>query len=817
MPDSLLESLQQSLGSAYSIERELGGGGMARVFVAEETRFRRRVAIKVLSPELAHGLSVERFEREIALAAALQQAHIVPVITAGVVDGLPMYIMPYIDGESLRARMNKGPVPFDEATTILADVARALAYAHAQGVVHRDIKPENVLLSSGSAVVTDFGIAKAVSVSRTQAPGGTLTVVGTSLGTPAYMAPEQAVGDEVDARADIYAWGVMAYELLAGRHPFAGRTTAQQLIAAQIAEPPQPLRSTPGVRDTVPARVAALVERTLAKRPDERPSSATELVRALEDRHSVESHAIVSRAATRGIMRDARVWSITAIALVLLAGGTLWQLRRHASANAIAGRTADASTISTLAVLPFVNIGGDPKDEYFSDGMTDELAHSLETLPGLKLAGRTSSYAFRGRNVPAAQIGRTLDVAGLVEGTVQRAGNRLRVSAQLTSAIDGKVRWSDTYERPAGDVFTVQDELTSAIVAALAPALRGERAENVASESRGTTNAAAYDLYLRGQYFWSKRGAGNLARAADYFLKAVAADPRFARAQAGLSMTYGVLPFYVDDPADSFPELALRYAGQAISLDSTLTDAHTAMANALSDNGRYVDAEVEYDRTLALAPGNATAHQWHGDNLLALGKGSEAVAEMRKAVELDPLSVPAHTDLGVALFDTRDFRGAIPVARRALQLGGDYVNGLIGASYLFAGEPDSALAFGLRGARITPDDPQTRLQLPLIYAANGRRDLIAQLRARARRDPTSARAGLLTAMIALAEGDRTPMLRVLQTPAGRRAWWFAYYSLGCAPVLDPLANDPEYHALLQQQHVARCSGSSPWPVKATPP
>lgn len=810
MPDPLLEQLQQSLGSAYTIERELGGGGMARVFVAEETRFRRRVAIKVLSPELTHGLSVERFEREIALAAALQQAHIVPVITAGEVDGLPWYSMPYIDGESLRARMRRGPVPLDEATTILADVARALAYAHAQGVVHRDIKPENVLLSGGSAVVTDFGIAKAVSASRTQAPGGTLTVVGTSLGTPAYMAPEQAVGDDVDSRADIYAWGLIAYELLAGRHPFAGRTTAQQLIAAQITESPPSLRS---VCNSVPARMAALVERTLAKRPDERPSSATELVRALEDRQSNESGEVAAPRATSSMMRNSRGWSIAAIVAVLLAGGTLWQLRRHASSTVVSAQTSDAGTISTLAVLPFVNIGGDPKDEYFSDGMTDELAHSLETLPGLKLAGRTSSYAFKGRNVSATQIGRTLDVAGLVEGTVQRSGDRLRVSAQLTSATDGKVRWSNTYERPAGDVFTVQDELTSAIVAALAPALRGGRAGSVASESRGTSNAAAYDLYLRGQYFWSRRGPENLARAADYFRRAIASDPRFARAHAGLSMTYGVMPFYAADPADSLPSLALQYAIQAISLDSTLADAHAAMANALSDNGRYTDAEAEHERTLALEPGNATAHQWHGDNLLALGKGGEAVAEMRKAVELDPASISAHADLGIALFDTRDFRGSITAARQAVELGAAYANGLAGASYLFAGQPDSALALGERAARTSPDDPQTRLQLALIYAANGRRDLIAHLRADLERDPGSVRSELLAAVIALADGDHVPLLRVLETPGGRRVWWFTYYSLGCSPVLDPLANEPAYQVLLQQQHVARCSGSSPWPIK----
>ena len=779
---------------------------MSRIFLAEETRFHRRVVIKLLSPELAHGLSVERFEREIALAAALQQAHIVPVITAGNVAGLPWYTMPYVDGESLRARMNRGPILFDEATRVLADTARALAYAHDHGVVHRDIKPENVLLSGGSAMVADFGIAKAVSASRTQAPGVTLTAVGMSLGTPAYMAPEQASGDDVDARADLYAWGMIAYELLAGRHPFAGRTNAQQLIAAQIAEMPAPLLS---VCPALPPRLAAVIDRTLAKRPAERPSSASEIIRALDDRGPTDAHDHATAHAPSRFNVRVRAWGLAAVVVVLLGAGAMWLRLTHAASGAAVAANSAGGRISTLAVLPFVNIGADSKDEYFSDGMTDELAHALETLPGLKLAGRSSSYAFKGKNVSATQIGKTLDVAGLVEGTVQRSGNRLRVSAQLTSATDGKVRWSNTYERPAGDVFTVQDELTSAIVAALAPALRGERAATVASESRGTSNAAAYDLYLRGHYFWSRRGLENLVRAADYFRKAIATDPQFARAQAGLSMTYGVLPFYTDDPADSFPALALRYASQAISLDSTLTDAHIAMANALSDNGRYADAEAEYDRAFALEPANATAHQWHGDNLLALGKGDDAVAEMRKAVELDPLSVPAHTDLAVALFDTRDFRAAIPVARRALELGGDYVNGLVGAAYLFAGEPDSALVFGERGARLTPNDPQTRLQLPLIYEANGRRDLIAQMRADLKRDPASARSELLAAMIALAEGDHAPMLRVLGTPAGRRAWWFAYYSLGCAPVLDPIANDPAYRALLEQQHVARCAGTSP--------
>ena len=288
LTDTLRQDIQAALTGRYEIEREVGGGGMSRVFVAEETRFRRRVVIKVLAPELAAGLSVERFEREIALAATLQQANIVALVTAGDVNGLPWYAMPYVDGESLRARIGRGAVPVAESVAVLRDVARALAYAHARGIVHRDIKPENVLLSSGTAMVTDFGIAKAISRSRTEGAvdrpaAETLTQFGTSLGTPAYMAPEQAAADPAtDHRADLYAWGVLAYELLAGQHPFAGKTTPQQLLAAHMSEVPRALASTGPLGSGVPPALGALVMRCLAKDPGERPASAAELLEVLD-------------------------------------------------------------------------------------------------------------------------------------------------------------------------------------------------------------------------------------------------------------------------------------------------------------------------------------------------------------------------------------------------------------------------------------------------------------------------------------------------------------------------------------------------------
>jgi serine/threonine-protein kinase len=277
---NLRARLEAALGTIYVIDRELGGGGMSRVFVAQEVALGRDVVVKIVAPELREELSAERFAREVQLAARLQQANIVPVLNAGDADGMAYYTMPYVDGQSLRARIARGPLPLGEALDVLRDVARALAYAHAQGIVHRDIKPENVLLSSGTAVVTDFGIAKALSASRTTVDGAraratALTQAGTSLGTPAYMAPEQALGEEVDARTDLYAWGVIAYELLAGAHPFAGHATAQRLVAAHLSEMPAPLPT------DVPTAVAELVMQCLAKDPAARPAGATELLARL--------------------------------------------------------------------------------------------------------------------------------------------------------------------------------------------------------------------------------------------------------------------------------------------------------------------------------------------------------------------------------------------------------------------------------------------------------------------------------------------------------------------------------------------------------
>jgi serine/threonine-protein kinase len=388
LSDQIRQTLQSALGAAYTLERELGGGGMSRVFVADEEALGRKVVVKVVAPELAEGMSAERFAREVKVAARLQHANIVPVLSAGATGGLPYYTMPFVDGLSLRARIQQGPVPVSEAVSILRDLARALAYAHAQGIVHRDIKPENILLSGGAAVVTDFGIAKALSASRTQADatiGATqgLTQVGTSIGTPAYMAPEQAVGDpSTDHRADVYSWGVVAWELLAGAHPFADRLTPHALVAAHVRDVPPMLVER---RGDVPPALGALVMRCLEKDPARRPASASELLESLD---AVSTPAVPPTTVTRSSHR----WPFAAAVVLVVVALGAWLVGRTRT-DAATASAAPTSSAKSLAVLPFASVGGDTANAYFAEGIADELTTALARIPGLRLAGRSSPRA----------------------------------------------------------------------------------------------------------------------------------------------------------------------------------------------------------------------------------------------------------------------------------------------------------------------------------------------------------------------------------------------------------------------------------------
>jgi serine/threonine-protein kinase len=768
---------------------------MSRVFLANEVALDRKVAVKVLMPELAAGVSAERFQREIKLAAQLQHPNIVPVLATGIAAGLPYYTMPFVDGLSLRARLDRNPgMPIVEAVAIMKDMARALAYAHDHGVVHRDIKPENVLLADEAAVVTDFGIAKALSASRTAAPGGTLTQVGTSLGTPAYMSPEQAAGDpDTDHRADIYAFGCVAYEMLAGRPPFAYKQP-HQLFAAHMKEPPPPLKAK---RADCPPELAQLVMKCLEKEPDNRPQSARDLL------HLLDAGATRSAPQRTGLKLSNRkefiVSAVAAAVIAIIAAGLAYAKR-------------DTVDIRSLAVLPFVNVGGDTANAYFAEGMADELTTELSKVPGLTLASRSAAFRFRGQNVDVRAVGRELGVGAILEGTVRRAGDRLRLTAQLSNATTGKLIWTDSYEQQVRDVFAVQDSVTGAIVDALKVKLGGEGARatvGITPASQGTKNLEAYDLYLRGRYLWARRGTESLKKAIGLFQQAIEKDPQFARAHAGLAMALSVLPMYTPLRSDSIAPAGLAAGRRAIALDPNLSDAHLGYANMLIYEYKWAEAEEHFKRALQLDPANATAHQWYGDYLYIIGRAGEAIPELRRAADLDPLSAVINNDFGFALSVDGRYQEAIAAEERALELDSTFVFALdnMGIALLEWGKTDSAIVVlekrDLKQA-IASEAPSLRIR---AYMKANRRD-------DAKRVLDSARVLLLAMpegvdlLFGLAHasfGNADSAFYWLNKGVERHEAWIFVISLPCQPQLSGWRSDPRFDQLLKKLGVSKCN------------
>ena len=666
MTPDLRDQLQHTLGASYTLERELGGGGMSRVFVAEDTALGRSVVVKVLPPEMASGVSIERFKREITLAARLQHPHIVPLLSAGEAGGLPYFTMPFVEGESLRARLVRGEeIPLKAAVHLLREVASALAYAHRKGVIHRDIKPENVLITEQHAMVTDFGVAKAISAA-TQADRDGLTSVGVALGTPAYMAPEQVAGDpDTDHRADIYAFGVIAYELLAGRAPFAGRP-AQALMAAHVLETPEAISNR---RAGVPAELSALVMRCLEKSPDNRPQSAEDILRRLDD-----------VPATHREQKDAR---------------------------------------PSIAVLPMVNTSGDPENEHFSDGLTDELIGVFSKVDGITVTGRTSTFALKGKGLSVRAITDLLHVEHVLEGSVRRAGDRLKVRVQLVNA-DGSVIWSESYDRRLEDVFAVQEEIAQAVVRALEVKLVAARGPLVRPATKDLT---AYDLFLKGRYVRRGMAPDQMRLAIQYFEQAVARDPSYARAYAWLSDTHWLQIVLASRPTSEEVPLAREYATAALALDSSLAEAYWAMAQLLAgfDWDRPA-AERAFKRAIVLDPGFEEARHLYGIFLFHWSRIDEAEAELTRTLEIDPLLAAAHHTFGRLHLSMRRPDQAITHLREALTLEPMFslVHSQLGHAYLQKGMSAEAITEFEAGARI--GSPSDKAHLAYGYARVGRHE-----------------------------------------------------------------------------------------------
>jgi serine/threonine-protein kinase len=788
--------LQTVLGDAYTIERELGGGGMSHVFLATERRLDRQVVIKLLPPDVAGGVSLDRFNREIQLVARLQNPHIVPVITAGEADGVPFFTMPFVEGRSLRDTLASGTrISITEGANILRDVATALAYAHERGIVHRDIKPDNVLLSGGAAVVTDFGVAKAISTARAGgAPGGSLTQIGFSLGTPLYMAPEQAAADpSTDHRADIYSFGIMAYELFAGTPPFAGRSPAA-LLAAQMTETP-PLLSV--ARPDAPVPLVELVRRCLEKDPAKRPQTAAEVVQGLDQ--ALVSSGQLALGAGAPVMapvpatnRNVRALAFGAMFVIAATAGLL--ISRRGGRDA----TSAADVPRSVAVLPLENVGGSDSDRYFSEGITDELTGALGKVPGLRVASRTSVFALRSKGMDAQQIAKTLKVSSLLEGTIRRSGERLRVTAQLTNASDGLALWSDTYERQMKDVFQVQDDIASSIAGALrvalAPAPNGKTGLPAGTAPAGTEDLAAYDLYLRGRYFWHQRGNDALHRAAEYFGQAIDRDPTFARAYAGLADALGLLPIYGTTPADSAFPLARRAAEKALALDSSLAEAHTTLGLILKSTGEWEPAAMELRRGIALDTTYATAHQWYAEVLIITGRVREAVTELERARELEPLSPVINAELGYALGLAGRYQDGMLAGQRAVELDSTLWTGhaFLAFTRLFAGDYPAAVTGFRRAVRLGQGLDPLVGALAFSLAKTGQADSARSVLSPAERR-ANGRGGspVALAMGYAGLGDRDAALTWLERGAREKDPWLYAMSIN-APIFDSIREDPRF-------------------------
>lgn len=461
MTAELLAHLREALGAQLEVERELGGGGMSRVFVAEERALGRRVVVKVLPPELSSEVSAERFRREIQVAARLQHPHIVPLLSAGEAAGVLYYTMPYMEGESLRVRLSRdGALGIPEAVRCLREVFDALACAHAHGVIHRDIKPENILLSQGHALVTDFGVSKAIAAATHLER---VTGSGLALGTPSYMAPEQAAADpNTDHRADIYAAGVVGYELLTGGPPFVGMPP-QAILAAHATTLPENVSVR---RRAVPRELALTVMRCLEKHPADRPQSAVEALAALDAVPVSGAHGRKTGGQPLWRRRKSLMLALAAAGVLLIAAVALLQNARRGLPGAERG-SGIAADGQSLAVLPFRNLSGDSENEYFADGMTEELIGALTRVEGLHVAPRSSAFAFKNTNATPADVRDRLRVSSILEGSIQKSGTRLRVNVQLVDAASERNLWSETYDRQLADVFAVQDEIARSIVAAL--------------------------------------------------------------------------------------------------------------------------------------------------------------------------------------------------------------------------------------------------------------------------------------------------------------------------------------------------------------
>lgn len=790
VPDSPtnFEQLKAVLADRYHIERELGEGGMATVYLAVDLRHNRKVALKVLKPELAAALGAERFLKEIEVTANLQHPHILPLYDSGSAAGALFYVMPFVQGESLRDRLAREKMlTIDETIRIVRQVAGALDFAHRQGIIHRDIKPENILLHEDDALLADFGIAIGVS----QANGGRLTGTGLSIGTLQYMSPEQATGErDLDARSDIYALGAVTYEMLAGEPPISA-ATPRAMIAKLATERPTSLRV---VRDVVPPALDDAVMRALAKAPTDRFSSAREFADAL----TVESIPPTTTREAATARRNRMVAFGILAGSVAVAVAWAGFFRHSSSVTADAPATAG---IRSIAVLPLDNYSGDSTQDYFAEGMTDELTTALATISRLRVTSRGSAMQFQGKGrPPTPEIAKTLNVDAVLEGSVTRAGDRVRVTAQLIDARADRHLWAQTFERKSSDVLGLEADLATAIAREINVSLTESEQSRLATAP--TVNPEGHDAYLKGRYFFNRPSDQNLKKAIAQFEEAARLSPKLAAAYSGLSDAYlwaGYNEGFLT--ASQARPKARQAAEMAVQLDGSSAEAHTSLAVfKLFYEFDWKGSEAEFRRAIALNPNYAFAHDQFAMALAFTGRFDESVAESKRAAELDPLSPQVLIDATMAPMFRKNAAAAKALAVKAGELDPSYFFPVMMEGWidLEIRKFSESIPF-LKKATTMDAPPFVTAYLAYAYGASGdRASAMAQLEALKKMSQGGQVLPFNLALFYLGIGDHARALdnleRALAADSQMMAW------LGRDAVFDSVRSEPRFVALMKKLH-----------------
>jgi serine/threonine protein kinase/Tfp pilus assembly protein PilF len=753
----------------YEIRSQLGEGGMGEVYLAQDTRLDRKVALKILPPKLAEDKDrMSRFVREAKFASALNHPNIITIHEIGEIDGLHFIATEYIEGETLKTQLKRESLSLKSILEIALQVASALDAAHRAGIVHRDIKPDNIMVRyDGIVKVLDFGLVKltAMDSSEVDREGETKmqvkTSVGVIMGTVAYMSPEQARGQETDARTDIWSFGCVLYEMLTHQQPFQGETMTDVLANIIHREPDSILAHR---RDT-PAELERIIARTVRKDKVERYQSAKELfndLQQLQTRLLVEAEIIRSGEGERMAQIQASPF------------------------------------LNSIAVLPFANLSAEKDNEYFSEGLTEEIIMNLSKLQMLKVIARGSIMRYVKEGKTHKQTAGDLGVQYLLEGSVRRQGRDLRITAQLIDALRDVYVWAETYRGTMADIFDIQEKVAAEIVQALQLRLSPDERQNL--KKRFTENTGAYQLYLQGRFFWNKRSEAGLKTAIRYFEQAIEKDPHYALAWAGIADSYSLLGEFGNIPRKELYPKAEAAVNKALEIDNRLAEVHTSLASLLMlSKWDWANSEKEFKLALELNPNYATAHHWYSQWFLSMGRLEESLRMISRAAELDPVSQAILKDKGMALYYNRQYDEAIEMAGRTLELDPNYAaaHRLLSLAYQGRGVFDEAIVENQKWGALTRNKVETTVALAQLYAVSGQIEEAKKLIEVLEQDKLvidQVYRGLALVYAALGENDTA--FKCLERSYARHEE--AILSLKVDPKVDPLRKDPRFIALLKK-------------------